>query len=162
MYLLACSALFLVAAAFKPIRRECLILFIASLLTGLFAIGLSPDGNARYWLRAAVTTSAAIALCGCRSKFGFYQASIYSATLIVYALLSFDVAQYTAWVQNGSIGLEPVSIVWGERYKELTHGLVILQLVGILPCLRSIFLSIRSSLHHSAANLHWVKRGEIK
>lgn len=159
MYLLACSFAFAVASLHTRIRTECLILSATTLMTWLISIGFSVDGDARYWLRAAITTSAAIALCGCRSLFGFYQASIYVLTLAVYALLAFDVAQYYQWVQSGSIGVEPISLVWGDRYRGLIHGLVICQFVGFIPIIWAAIVSMWSNRHNSLTDLFRDKRG---
>lgn len=159
MYLLACSALFALASLIKQVRIECLILAVTSFLTWSLTVMFLPSGDTIYWLRAAITTSAAIALCGCRSLFGFYQASIYVLTLAAYALLAFDVAQYYQWVQSGSIGVEPYSLVWGERYRGLIHGLVICQFVGFIPIIWAAIVSMWSNRHNSSADLFRNKRG---
>lgn len=159
MYLLTCSALFALASFYKPIRSECLILWAISLITGLLPHIMSIEGNNLYWTRAIVTTIGAIFLCGCRSLLGFYQASIYLLTLLVYAALAFDVAQYQQWVNSGSVGLEPSSLVWGDRYKGLIHGLVMCQFIGFLPSLSAYIVSVFSSRNNRIANLLRNKRG---
>lgn len=159
MVLLACSAIFTLASGYKPVRRECLIMAAALLSTWAVANTLSADGDARYWIRAAIATLSAVALCGCRSLFGFYQAAIYAMVVSVYGLLAYDVAIYNEWVELGSVGAEPAAIVWGERYKGLIHGLVLCQLAGFLPVLWSAIRASISATDNSSSNLFWGKGG---
>lgn len=159
MYLVAVSILFAVAAIYQPIRRECIIIAIVSMLTGVFPLCFSADGDAIYWLRAAATTLGAVMLCRCRTLFGFYQSSIYAMTLALYATLAYDVAQYNTWVQSGASGLGPISLVWGDRYGSFAHGLVICQFAGFFPILRASNRPFFSMLNNRASNLFWGKRG---
>lgn len=158
MYLVAVSILFAISAIYQPIRRECIIIAVVSMLTGIFSLCLSVDGDARYWLRAATTTLGAVALCRCRTLFGFYQASIYAMTLALYATLAYDVAQYNTWAQSGATGLGPISLVWGDRYGSLAHGLVICQFAGFFPILWASNRPFFSMLNNRASDLFWGKR----
>jgi len=158
MYLVAVSILFALAAIYQPIRRECIIIAIVSMLTGIFSLCLSVDGDARYWLRASATTLGAVMLCRCRTLFGFYQASIYAMTLALYATLAYDVAQYNTWAQSDATGLWPISLVWGDRYGSLAHGLVICQFAGFFPILWASNCPFFSMLNNRASNLFWGKR----
>lgn len=157
MYLVACSALFALASIHKPIRRECLIISVISMATGILPLLLSADGNVIYWLRAAITTLGAVALCRRRTLFGFYQASIYAMTLAVYAALAYDVAQYNLWVQAGYTGLGPIFLVWGETYGSLIYGLVTCQFAAFLPIIWTFVRPYISILNNSASNIFWGK-----
>ncbi len=157
MYLFSCSVLFALASIHKPIRRECIIMAIVSLFTGVFYLYLSVDGDARYWLRAATTTLGAVAICNCRTLFGFYQASIYAMTIALYATLAYDVAQYNLWAQAGYTGLGPISLVWGERYGSLIYGLVACQFSAFLPIIWTFIRPYISILNNSASNIFWGK-----
>ena len=158
MYLVACSILFAIAAIYQPIRRECIIIAVVSMLTGIFSLCFSADGDSIYWLRAAATTLGAVMLCRCRTLFGFYQASIYAMTLALYATLAYDVALYNSWVQSGNAGSEPISLVWGDRYGSLAHGLVVCQFAGFFPILWAGNRPFFSMLNNRASNLFWGKR----
>lgn len=157
MYLIACSALFALASIHKPIRCECLIIAIIYLLTGASYFLLSVDGDARYWLRAAITTLGAVALCRRRTLFGFYQASIYAMTLAVYAALAYDVAQYNLWAQAGYTGLGPIFLVWGETYGSLIYGLVTCQFAAFLPIIWTFVRPYISIFNNSASDIFWGK-----
>lgn len=133
MYLVTCSILFLIAATIKDVRRECLAIFIVNTAVYLAMLNLSYDGNALYWIRAVITTIGAVYLCRCRSFFGFYQAAIYTLTLLVYLALAYDVSSYNQWIESG--GVEPVALVWGDTYEGLIYGLVASQFAGFLPVL---------------------------
>lgn len=161
MYLIACSVIFLIASSFKQIRHECLIVSAVFMATGLIHLNIPTDNDMRYWTRAAILTLGAMALCHKRSLFGFYQASIYAMSLAVYAALAFDVSQYNMWVAYGSIGDMPSVLVWGERYRSLTNGLVICQFAGFLPIIWSAIRPIISVYYNFAANL-LRRKGGIK
>lgn len=157
MYLVACSILFAIAAICQPIRRECIIIAVVSMLTGIFSLCLSVDGDARYWIRAVATTLGAAALCRRRTLLGFCQASIYAMTLAVYALLAYDVAQHNLWAQTGYTGLGPTFLVWGERYRSLIYGLVICQFAAFLPIIWTFVRPYISIFNNSASDIFWSK-----
>jgi hypothetical protein len=149
------------ASIYRPIRRECIAISTVSMITGFLPLLLSANGEYLYWIRAAITTLGAVYLCRCRTLFGFYQASIYAMTLALYAALAYDVAQYNTWAQSGATGLGPISLVWGDRYRSIAHGLVICQFAGFFPILWASSRPFFSMLNNSASNLFWGK-GSIK
>jgi hypothetical protein len=159
MYLVICSILFALAARFKTVRHECIILCVVSLLTGIFSLTLSADGAAIYWLRAITTTFGALALCGCRSQFGFYQAAIYAMVMILYLLLAIDVVRYNAYMNDPKAIIEPIALVWGDRYRMAAHGLVICQFVGFIPLIWSYLRARLSISNYHLANIFRGKEG---
>ena len=94
---------------------------------------LGRNGEALYYVRASLVFTGAILLARARSFIGFYQAIILLCILTVYGALAYDIA-------HGE------HILIYNTFGDWIHGLVVCQLLGVLPDLRIVYRDYSPSL----------------
>lgn len=120
MYLLYCAIIFGVVAIPKRHRFEWSVLAVFMALLWCNKELLDRNGDALYITRASLAFVGAMLLLLPKSLIGYYQSVILLGILAAYGLLAYDVAT------------REYSLIY-DNYETITYGLVICQLIGILP-----------------------------
>jgi len=131
LFQLACAIIFLLAAIPERARAENLcmsVFFIATCINTAFG---DASGDLFYFTRATFAMAAAWYLSSRSSSIGFYQAIILLFVLTAYAALEYDFA-------HGE------NILIYSNFESVIYGLVICQLIGILPTIRSCYYNYHS------------------
>lgn len=122
MYLLYCAIIFALVAIPKRYRFEWTVLSVLMVLLWCNKEVFDKNGEAVYVIRAMLAFGAAMLLLLPKSLIGFYQSVILLGVLTSYGLLAYDVAS------------REYSLIY-DNYEMVTYGLVLCQLIGILPSL---------------------------
>jgi hypothetical protein len=125
-FMLVPCGLFLLLAINPSHRREWLVVACVTFLVWVNTEVFHHNDPRLYWNRAIVTFVGAGCLCWCRSRLGFYHATIYFLILSAYGALAFDISQGR-------------HILIYNYYEAVVYGLVGCQLVGVLPTVRTAY-----------------------
>ncbi len=142
MYLLYCAIIFAVVAIPERHRFEWSVLAILMVLLWCNKELLDRNGDALYIIRASLAFVGAMFLLLPKSLIGFYQAVILLAILAAFGALSYDVARGENFLIY-------------NNYETVTYGLVICQLIGILP---SVWASYRDRYPSSGLASRYLQR----
>ena len=145
MYLLYCATAFAFFAIPKRHRFEWSTLAVLLVLLWCNKEKLDPNGDALYIVRASLVFVGAMLLLIPRSWIGFYQSIILLAVLTAYGLLAYDVATRS------------YSLIY-DNFGTVIYGLVICQLVGILPSIWTSCRDLFPSSWFTGRNIQRYKR----
>jgi hypothetical protein len=144
MYRLAMSILFGALAIYRPQRREWVILWAISSIEWAAWMTFGRNDTPLYVIQSTAALLGGVALSAVGSRLAIYQAFVLLATLFAYLALSLDVAAGR-------------HILIYNHFEAVTYGLVALQLVGVLPTIRTCLLLC---VTNCGARLGYFQRGK--